>query len=65
VSVRVSLEEKETRVLALALTLALFLYPERIKVATGFSDYRVCKVRLRNVSLVGRIVENPTITPSL
>jgi hypothetical protein len=32
-SVRVSFEEKESRVLALALTLALFLYPERTEVA--------------------------------
>jgi len=37
-SVRVSLEEKEASVLALALTLALFQYPERTKVATGISD---------------------------
>ncbi|MGE5420846.1 MAG: hypothetical protein ACM3UT_11710 [Chloroflexota bacterium] len=34
VSVRVSLEEKETSVLALAHTLALFQYPEWTKVAT-------------------------------
>ncbi len=37
VSVRVSLEEKEASVLALALTLALFLYPERTKVATSLN----------------------------
>jgi len=33
IGVRVSLEEKETSVLALALTLALFPCPEQIKVA--------------------------------
>jgi|WetSurMetagenome_2_1015567.scaffolds.fasta_scaffold1319386_1 hypothetical protein len=32
-SVRVSFEEKDASLLALALTLALFQYPERIKVA--------------------------------
>ena len=47
------------------LTSCAVRYPERTKVATSFSAYRVCKVRLRNVSLVGRIVEKPTITPSL
>ena len=39
VRVRVSLEEKETRVLALAHTLTLFQYPERTKVATGFGIF--------------------------
>jgi len=43
VSVRVSLEEKEMRVLAsalaLALTLTLFLYPERTKVATSLGEF--------------------------
>jgi hypothetical protein len=34
VSVCESIEEKEASVLALALTLALFQYPERTKVAT-------------------------------
>ncbi len=36
-SVRASLEEKKTRVfaIALAIALALFQYPERTKVATG------------------------------
>ena len=35
VGVRVSLEEKEMSVLTHALTLTLFQYPERTKVATG------------------------------
>ena len=36
-------EEKITRVFALALTLALFLYPERTKVATSMKVYYYIK----------------------